>query len=664
MKKRRVNTGLIAAIVLAGTTSLWGAAQASAASSAPNTPVPQGVGAKVLQQATVFGNTPPNTPVTVSVVLKTVNTLGLQQYIQQTVTPGPMFRHFLSVGQFAQMFGQPQPVVQAITSYFGQYGIQSSVYPNDLAITLNGTAGQFNQAFSVNLQNMSFLGKPFHGTLAPPMMPPGLADPILAVLGLTNYGNFASNAIRALPQRPEQGGSGDIPVGGYEPSFLEQHYNVTPLYQAGDSGQGQTLGIVTLASFNPSDAYTFWNMNGLSVSADRITQDLVDGGSGAVSLTNGSDETTLDVEQSGALAPAANIIVYEAPNTDYGFADAFWSAITQNIAGSLSTSWGESEDAVNYTVETGQEAPAYNQVFNEAFMEAAAQGISLFAAAGDAGAYDASRDLGTTDLSVDTPADSPYITASGGTTVAGTQNYGGGLSITVPHERAWGWDYLWPYWNDFGAPSESAWAEQLVAGGGGGYSVVYPTPWYQQGVPGVNSFHAVPWLTPIDSNTAWSFNADPSVISGTGQGRNVPDLAMNADPQTGYVVYSTLFGASNNNEAQYGGTSFVAPQLNGLTALINEKAGGRVGFWNGQIYRFATSQSSPFNPLNTSGTSNDNLYYTGTPGTVYNPATGLGTPNVAALAADFANTGGPGPGAGAGAGGPGSSGPGPGGPGH
>jgi len=65
----------------------------------------------------------------------------------------------------------------------------------------------------------------------------------------------------------------------------------------------------------------------------------------------------------------------------------------------------------------------------------------------------------------------------------------------------------------------------------------------------------------------------------------------------------------------------------------------RVGFWNPAIYQFAAASGSPFTPLDTSGGSNDNIYYTGTKGTIYNPATGLGTPDLAKLAADFARHG-------------------------
>jgi kumamolisin len=88
-------------------------------------------------------------------------------------------------------------------------------------------------------------------------------------------------------------------------------------------------------------------------------------------------------------------------------------------------------------------------------------------------------------------------------------------------------------------------------------------------------------------------------------------------------------------QGAWGGTSFVAPQLNGSTAVIDSYLGHRVGFWNPAIYSFATSGHSPFTPLNQSGTSNDNDFYSGTPGTLYNQATGLGIPNLSLLASDF-----------------------------
>ena len=86
----------------------------------------------------------------------------------------------------------------------------------------------------------------------------------------------------------------------------------------------------------------------------------------------------------------------------------------------MSASWGESETFLQAAILSGQEASAYDAAFDEAFLELAVQGQSAFDASGDAGAYDASSDLGTTNLSVDTNSDSPYITATGGTTLPWT----------------------------------------------------------------------------------------------------------------------------------------------------------------------------------------------------------------------------------------------------
>ena len=629
------------------------------AAAASRSVVPQGLTRAVTTNSTVFGNTPANTPVTVSIILTTRNTYQLHQFIQNTVTPGnPQFRRFLTTQQFAQQYGQGPEVIQSIVNYFQQYGITASVYPDNLDITLNGTAGQFDQAFNIQLQNMEHHHQRFHAPNHNPTMPSNLAGPILAVLGLTNYAPFSSTAVHTSPavmaKAPNAfGNNGTTPTGVTTPTQFQSLYNISGLTSQGDLGQGQTLGIVTLASVNPSDAYAFWNAYGIKTTTpnagNRISLVNIDGGAGAPSLAAGSDETTLDVEQSGAVAPDANIIVYQAPNTDYGFVDAYARAISDNQVGSLSASWGLSETAVNYAIQTGQESPNYAQAFDEMYQEAAAQGISTFTATGDYGAYQAVSDLGTTNLAVGNPADSPYVTAAGGTTLPSIySSILPQIGVTITQQRAWGWDYLFPLWNQFGAPNEQAWAQQNIGGSNGGYSVIFPEPYYQRGIRGVNHYHAVQWFTPINNNTAWSFNASAPVVQGSSNGgRAMPDLAMNADPYTGYAIYSTLFTPSSglantglpNWSAGWGGTSFVAPQLNGVAALINTKAGGRVGFWNPQIYSFARQQNSPFTPLDATGSSNDNLYYSGTAGTIYNPATGLGTPNVAALAQDFIQEG-------------------------
>lgn len=621
-------------VVAAGTLLLGAAPSLASAHTSKVQSIPQGTGSAVLQNANYFGDLDPNTKMTVDIIMKLHNKKALQHYINETVTPGAhKYRKYLNTHQFKAKYGAHPNEVKAVTHYLRKFGISSKVYDNNLVITATGTVDQFNKAFSVDIKKAKFNGKRFHATKKQPKAPQEVADHILAILGLSDYSDFKSLAVKRPVSIKQKGHSPKGPL-SLEPKDLIKHYNVQPLYDKGAKGQGQTIGIVTLADFNPEDAYSFWKKEGIKVKPNRIKVTDVDGGSD----WNGYDETTLDVEQSGALAPMSNINVYVGPNTDPGFVDAYAKAINDNKAKQISVSWGLSETAIIDSVKQKVESPEYAEVFNQLYMQAAAQGISMFAAAGDAAAYDATRTPGTFQLSVDNPADSPYVTAAGGTTLPWHTTTNTGVKVSVDKERAWGWDYLYKYFDSLGYNNPEGWAKKYFSGGGGGFSTFFATPDYQKGVPGVNSYTAVKQWEPSSDYTSVN-RVTPKIVKGTGKGRNMPDVSMNADPYSGYKVYVSDPGkpGSNSKWAVYGGTSFVSPQLNGLTALINSAYHTQVGFWNPQIYQFAKEKDSPFKPLNTTGLTNDNLFYTGTKGTVYNQATGLGVPDVASLADHFAH---------------------------
>jgi subtilase family serine protease len=568
---------------------------------------------------------------------------------------------YLSAGQFAGDFGQPSSSISALRGYLAQYGIKTSADADGLDVTATGTAGAFDRALSVRQHEYRVPAVParhgmagrramtIHGTTDRALLPRDIARFVLSILGLTSYPTFTSDAVRTPALR-----SGAKPAaartGNRTPEDFASRYHLDPLYRRGATGAGKTIGIVTLASVNPSDPEHFWSkVLGITVPVNRISLANVDGGSGPVSGAAGSGETTLDVEQSGALAPDAKIVVYQAPNTDCGFVDGFFAAASQNVADTVSSSWGESETEIQASVNAGSESPAYAISFDEAFLELAAQGQSAFVSAGDFGAYTAVEDLGTTNLSTGNPDSSPWITTAGGTTLPGTIPLTATDSAAIPAQRAWSWDWLWPHYADFGYPSEASLAFAEPVGGGGGFSALEPTPAYQRLVPSVRRFRATPYLTPRDPEridgltepTRWSFNAAPPVIRGRGTGRATPDVSADADPWTGYEEYFTGF-SGNPLEDGWGGTSFVAPQLNGATAVIDSLLGRRIGFWNPAVYRFAAREDSPFTPLDRASSGNDNLYYTGTPGHVYNVGSGLGYPNLARLARDFAGGGEPG----------------------
>jgi subtilase family serine protease len=665
MRKTRLAVGIALGVATVMTPLAVLSGPASAATPNPNSPqqVASGVDVAALPGASVFGNTPASTPETVSFILREQNIGALESAAQRGIS------HYLSVSQFASIYGQPQANISALTGYLAQFGITTDVYADHVDVVANGTAGEFDAALSVTQKQYDvpaqagrggLSGVPaqdnVHGNVAAPLLPYRLAHFVLAVLGLSNYGPYANHATKATTSllKPQAGSSNSclatygLSNGCHLPSFFSKTYNLTPLYAHGATGQGQGLAIVTLAALDLGSPEYFWSNIAHVTRTGSLTVDNVDGGPGAPSIASGTDETDLDVEESGAIAPGANVTVYQAPNTDYGFADAFFTAASQDTAGSVSASWGESETAVVASILSGQEAANYLATFDEAFLELAAQGQSAFTSSADGGAYTASEDIGTTNLSADVPADSPYITAAGATTLPwyGTlTGPDGTASVTVTAQRIWGWDYLWPAIAAISGEPLATAAESAVVGSGGGFSQLEPTPLYQQGVSGTDNYHAVQYLTPTDYTTvapglteptAWNFNPTPPVTAGGGNGRAIPDVSTDGDPQTGYLIYGASFAAIGDPPIEeYGGTSFVAPQLNAATAVINSFLGHRVGFWNPSIYPAAGSDHDPFTQLNQAGTSNDNIYYTGNPGELYNEGIGLGIPNLAKLASDF-----------------------------
>jgi kumamolisin len=658
--KRRVPVAVAAAGTACATALVFAAAGPASSATGPRpgaeVPVAQGIDATALAGTRVLGATAASTPEQVSFVLK----LRQAQRLETAAQTG-MRGDYLSVAGFANTYGQPESNVTLLREYLAKYGIKSSAYADRLDVSATGTAGQFDRALATAQKDYSvpaiaagagqrgIAAQRIHAPTGAPKLPGSIAKYVLCVLGLSSYSPYTSYAVHAPQASSAATPRGAVTV-NHTPKAFASDYGLDPLYAKGDTGAGQTIGIVTLASITPSAPYHFWRqLMHIKIPAGKLSPINVDGGAGKPSLNAGSDETTLDVEQSGGLAPMAHVDLYQAPNTDPGLADAFYDVASRNVDESVSVSWGESESLIAQLVAAHAETPAYVQAYDQAFMELDAQGQSAFDAAGDDGAYD--NFPASTNLTVDNPADSPYITSSGGTTLAGkvaiTLLSGKLLGYVHIHsQRAWGWDYTWPFYKGYGFKSEAAMAESEdgIGGGGGGFSVDEPTPLYQEVTSGTHRYSAVEYLTPTGYKTVhgltlptkWKFNAHPQVTTGTGTGRAVPDVSANADPLTGYLIYCPQFKGSPL-EGDWGGTSFIGPQFNGSTAILDQYVGGRVGFWNPAIYQFANQAGSPFTPIGMSGTSNDNLYYTGTPGLTYNVGTGLGTPDMSRLAADFAS---------------------------
>ena len=598
-------------------------------------------------------------PTQVTLVLKLRNQQALERYIRDTVTPGSEhFRQFLSTRQFAEQYGATDAELAQVQAFLKRQGLSSTVMPNHMAVVASGTLAQFGKAFQTSIHSyvMPGTGMRFHRPASPVVMPPAIANLVVATTGLSSERRYLSHRIQA----PDFGGkssptltlkpvavnrlaasmataapaakSGNptatgIP-GSYTVGDVANFYNINPLYKDGITGKGSTVAIVTLSNFHPADAEDYWNGIGLITAPHRITQVHVDGGG---LIDGGSGETALDVEQSGGLAPDAKIIVYDAPNAGNGFVDAFMQAVSDNKADSISTSWGSPEmfsfAALNVTGASVTDTSDVGDLkaFHQIFLEAAVQGQSVFAASGDSGAYDTARSLGSgtapgsfnAPLSVDSPASDPYITAAGGTTRPFSYSFGKGPTDAIKRESVWGWDYLQNYFDTNFGPGK---INLFSVGGGGGVSVYWHQPFYQRFTRGIRRSEKGQTLSYNDPK------AGPTTLlqlPANFRGRNVPDISLNADPETGYVVVSSTDGGLISE----GGTSFVAPQLNGISALLTQSSGHRIGLWNPQVYAlqniFGYDEWTAFHDIR----DGDNWFYHGRPG--YEPGAGIGTLNVA-----------------------------------
>ena len=280
----------------------------------------------------------------------------------------------------------------------------------------------------------------------------------------------------------------------------------------------------------------------------------VDGGRNAPTTANSADgEVMLDIEVAAGIAPKATIAVYFAPNTGKGFLDAITTAVhdATNKPSVISISWGGPESTW-----TPQAMTQYDQ----AIRAAASMGVTVCCAAGDNGSGD-----GLTDgkVHVDFPASSPNALGCGGTRLTASGH-------AIANESVWNDD-----------PKTSA--------TGGGVSTFFPLPTYQK-----------------------SANVPPASGS-TKTGRGVPDVAGNADPNSGYQV------RVDGKNMIIGGTSAVAPLWAGLIALMNQKLGKPVGYLNPLLYG-SLAGKGVFNDIR----EGNNGSYAARAG--WDPCTGWGSP--------------------------------------
>jgi subtilase family serine protease len=615
-----------------------GVSAASAASSRADV----GSAVRLPASAQDLGSLSPSTALRVTVALEPRNAGQLSSMATAVSTPGsPLFRHYLSVSQFAQRFGATDAQMAALKSALAAAGLHvGNADANHLTLSVSGTAAQVQKAFSVSLVQVRLAsGRVAYANTTAPTLPSSVAGAVQGVVGLNNLvQSEPSSAMRfrtAAHGVSKRAASPKIVTGGPQPcslassaaatdfgytaDFLASMYGFSSLYGAGDLGAGQTVAIFELEGNFPTDITSFESCYGTST---PVSYTPIDGGAPAANRSNLDGlETELDIETVAELAPAAHIIVYQAPNTGQGLLDEYTAIVSQDLAKTISTSWGECEPSVQMF------DPAIVAAESIVYQEAALQGQSVLGASGDAGSAacaqnDPSPSAGDDEVAIQDPTSQPFVTGVGGTAL-----------YAVPS----GSPVLWSPGQTL---DEAVWNDGLGSGGPGastgGISIFERMPAYQSGASATLGVGTGGSGTPC---------AAPSGLC-----REVPDVSALADPNDGYIIF---YGGTSASWGDIGGTSGAAPLWAGLIADTNALPACRglsVGFLNNSLYSIASSSAyaTDFHDITLANPYSgfaDNDALSGQildPAnglypvkTGYSMATGLGSPNVPALAASL-----------------------------
>jgi len=592
-----------------------------------------------------------------AVVLKPRDDAALQRFIAAATDPGANgFHHYLAPDAFAARFGPTQAALTAVRDQLRSDGLTlGATSRNGLVIPFHGPAIRVQTAFATELSRFALPGgATTHAPTTSVSLPADIAGYVTTVLGLNDLvrehrlgpaqppgtahrdGRNGHAAARTAATAATPGGPKACPdaigaasqFGGLTDDEIANAYGASGLYAAGDTGAGQRIAVYELEPFARSDIRTFdtcyFGATRATQMLGRLHLHMVDGGQPA---GPGSGEASLDVEDLSAIAPGAQIDVFSgpAPNANPNIYDAFdeYAAIVDADSDQVvTTSWGICEQALQHGQQGLQEAENY------LFQQAAAQGQTVFSAAGDNGSDDcnthetATPVAGQNPVSVDDPASQPYVLGVGGTTIDAASS----------------------------PPLEHVWNDGAAGGGsGGGISESWRMPSWQQrsSVPGIvwpggATYRAANALERAAGYKPGFCQAHAPGATATTPCRLVPDVSAQGDQYTGAItVYSHSYvnKLTPTGWATEGGTSSSAPIWAATLALVNasptcaaDHATARgVGFAAPLLYRVASNPvayAASFTDVQTGsndtyGISNGQVF-AATRG--YDPASGLGSP--------------------------------------
>ncbi len=538
----------------------------------------------------------------------------LDQLLREQQDPAsPSYHKWLTPEQYGARFGMNPNDLAKVSAWLQAHGFQNiSVSRSRNSIEFDGNAGQAATAFHTSIHRFVLNGETHYANITSPQLPSAFAA---MVAGITSLNDFRPRAMSIAHFTSSISGSHFL-----VPGDMGTIYNINSLYSSGIDGTGEMIAVVGQTPLTPSDDGTHADIDTFRTNAGlpAINLQQIKTGSPTYS-TSDVDEANLDIEWSGAIAPKAQIIFVYSDNALF---TSLPYIVTNNLAPVISISYGNCEAAFGTTdIAT----------LTTIFQQANAQGQTITAASGDAGAADCdTSNPATHGLAVDIPAATPYVTGMGGSEFTGDPAACNGtcLNGVAPDTQ---------YWKGSSSPTDTSatalsyipemvWNDtdsSTLAAGGGGVSTFFTKPTWQTG-------------TGVPSD---------------GQ-RDVPDISLSSSPNhDGYLICSQSSCVSGWRRSDQtlnviGGTSVGSPVFAGVVALMNQKFGMRLGNVNQNLYSVAASSPSVFHDI-TSGNNtvpcqmgtkncpNSNMMIGYSAGPGYDLASGLGSVDVGALVASW-----------------------------
>jgi pseudomonalisin len=522
----------------------------------------------------------------------------------------PLYQQWLTPAQYGHRFGASSDDLARITAWLRSHGFTIvEVAASNRLIQFSGTAAQVAEAFHTEIHRYRVNGVEHIGNAQDPQIPEALAGVVGGVVSLHDFRRTseisAKRSVEAQQAATGLENSAAVDTGRAASATPEYSsgtthylfpadwatiYDLNPLFTAGTKGSGASIAIVGRSNINLSDVASFRSASALP--ANQPTVILVSTNPGLVS--GDQDESTLDVEWSGATAPAATVkfVVGASTSTTDGVDLSAQYIVNHSTANVVSTSYGSCEQ------DMGSSELAF---YNALWQQAASEGISALVSSGDSGAAgcDSGSSSKGTIAAVNGLCSSPYSTCVGGTEF----NEGGSAA------QYWASTNTSADGSALSYIPEKVWNESASNGGsglwssGGGASSVYAQPSWQKGIAGASLSNGM---------------------------RAVPDVALSAAGHDGYII------VEDGSYWVISGTSAASPSFAGVMALVVQSQGGKgQGNANTSLYALVNASKNPFHATPSGSNTVPGVSGFTASGAAYNQATGLGSVDGALLVSDW-----------------------------